>query len=462
MGEPLHYPDSIPHWLQAEVAAYDLPLTRPPATVLDLGANQGAFTLLAAQRWPRTEITAYEPLPDNFLRLRQNLQGCNADVKPINAAVRGFNGTGTLFFGDNHATGSFFHLGRQTQAGLDVPCMDAGELSPAEFVKIDTEGCELEILQRLRLDQTQVLAVEYHRAELRKQIEALIPYREPSLTLHAARPSDAHTGVLIFARRGALESTEAPAVKLFIALPVYGAFDVFFTQSLIKLLADPPCHLALRMQPGDSLVARARNTLTADFLASDATHLLWIDTDLIFSREHVERIAKHTEDIVGGFYPKKQEGEVQWVCNSLNPPGERRADGLQPVKYMGTGFLRISRKVFERMIAAYGERLAYKPDQGTRIEHDFWSVGCYDFPDRTRRYLSEDWFFCQRALDLGFTVWGDTNIILKHVGQAVYPLRSQVEQIFGPAGPSTSSETAAAGVLAPAAAAGNFPNAPRS
>lgn len=216
--------------------------------------------------------------------------------------------------------------------------------------------------------------------------------------------------------------------KVFVALPVYGGLDPLFSQCLARLIKDPPVAMALRMQPGDSLVSRSRNTLTADFLESDCTDLVFIDTDLVFSNEQLERLCGHDAEVVGGFYPKKQPGPVAWVCNGCLTPTTPGADGLQEVRYMGTGFLRVRRGVFERMMAAYPE-LQYTRDERGRVEWDFWSVGVYEYADGLRRYLSEDWFFCQRWLDLGGKVYGDTRLILRHVGQAVYPLPDQEEQI---------------------------------
>lgn len=240
-------------------------------------------------------------------------------------------------------------------------------------------------------------------------------------------------------------------MKLFIALPVYGDLNPLFVQSLLALINDPPCELMLRLHPGDSLVSRARNTVTADFLATDATDLLFIDTDLVFSREQVSRIAGHPVDVVGGFYPKKQQGPVAWVCNACLEPTLPREDGLQEVRYMGTGFLRVNRSVFERMKQTFGAEIEYKPDHRPGLEHDFWSVGTYQYQDGSRRYLSEDWYFCQRWLDLGGTVWGDTRIVLKHVGQAVYPLATQEQEIFGTR--RMAGADAAEGFIAPAPAA---------
>lgn len=219
-------------------------------------------------------------------------------------------------------------------------------------------------------------------------------------------------------------------MKLFIALPVYGGCDPFFMRSLLELVQRPPCDIMVRLHVGDSLVSRARNILCAEFLASGATHLLFLDTDLIFSPKDIARLVNHAKEgrqIVGGLYPKKQK-ELAWVCNLLDEPKEPLANGLQQVKYAGTGCLLISRQVFETMFTRIPE-LAYDPDEGDRpgVKWDFFGVGVREFPDGTRRYLSEDWMFCQRAADLGWPIWMDTKVVLKHVGQMVYPLQSVEE-----------------------------------
>lgn len=223
--------------------------------------------------------------------------------------------------------------------------------------------------------------------------------------------------------------------KLFVAVPVYGAIEPNFGQCLLHLVTNRPCEMGLKLQIGDSLVARARNALAAAFLKGDCTDLLFIDSDLIFSPEHVKRILDHDEDVVGGFYVKKKQGNPELVCNTfetIEPPTER---GLQRVKYMGTGFLKISRRAFERIIEKFGTEISYHPDEQPAdvVEYDFFSVGRYKFPDGAVRYLSEDWYFCQRWMDCGpdCKVWADTQICCKHVGPVTFPLESQEEKIFG-------------------------------
>lgn len=213
--------------------------------------------------------------------------------------------------------------------------------------------------------------------------------------------------------------------KIFIGVPVYGEVPALFVQSLAALITrmDRPCKIQLKA--GDSLVTRARNVLTADFLASDCTHLLFIDSDLVFTPDDVTRITSHDVGVVGGMYALKHEGPVEWCGNGKLDGAGTGPNGLQEVRYIGTGFICVARHVFEQMRAAESE-LEYQSDAaGHRTEWDFWRVGVRKTADERPRYLSEDWYFCQRWLELGGKVFADTRVILKHVGTAVYPLQSQ-------------------------------------
>lgn len=152
-----HHP--IPQWLVDEVEEYFIPLPFEPKTILDIGANIGAFTIRAHARWPNAKVTCCEPMAFNLVQLRKNVP---ADTTIISAAVREVCGLDEIFVGDNFVTGGFVNFGRQTSNTLLVECIAAADLPSCELVKIDTEGCEVEILKSLNLEQTKVIMLEYH------------------------------------------------------------------------------------------------------------------------------------------------------------------------------------------------------------------------------------------------------------------------------------------------------------
>ena len=435
-----------PHVDKVLAGEYDLPphleWIAPPRLVLDIGANVGAFTAWACAKWPAAIVHAYEPVPENFEMLMHNTEG-STQVFGHRYAVSDADRQITLHLGaTNCGEASMHDLAEQISESIVVEGVNAAMLEGADFIKIDAEGEECAILAAMDLDGVQGIAYEWHGTDRRDRCRFEIE-RYQALDLVGQANFGGLRGVDVWARRGstrprseAILSERPHHPHVFIALPVYGGVDPWFHQSLMDLIrAKPrPYQMTIRHHVGDSLVSRARNRLVADFLRTDCTHLLFIDSDLIFSPAHVARVLAHDAPIVAGLYPKKQR-ELGWVCNLLDPSPEPDAAGLQPVKYAGTGFLCIAREVFERIIREMPE-LRYDPDDGDGEPGslwDFFKVGVWECPETGyRRYLSEDWWFCQIARDVGYEVLMDTQVICKHVGQFVYPFDS-LESFASPA-----------------------------
>jgi hypothetical protein len=222
------------------------------------------------------------------------------------------------------------------------------------------------------------------------------------------------------------------AQKLFIATPVYASVDVHFHRCITDIVRDfPKDSYRLASHAGECPVGRARNALTAEFLRSrDCTDILFIDGDLPFTPDDIRRIASHDVDLVGGLYAKKDQGAdmPMWCINTLDgrPPEIQSRDGLCEVALVGTGFMRVRRSLFERMVGTYGADMVYTTDADNKTtEFDFWKMGVYEYPNGQRRWMSEDWYFCQMARSLGVKVWVDQSVIIKHIGRAVYPLPHQ-------------------------------------
>jgi hypothetical protein len=203
----------------------------------------------------------------------------------------------------------------------------------------------------------------------------------------------------------------------------YATNDLIFVQSLLALTLRTTVRVSFGFS-ADPSVERARNILTANFLASDCTHILFVDSDIGFCAEDVARICSHAGcGVVGGMYPlKNMNPTVQWCGNGKEGNGDAREDGLMEVKYIGTGFLCISREAFETLLChGTGCPPAYNQDfPPHRREYAFWRQGVAD-----NRFLTEDWMFCHQWLAIGGRIFADTRVVLKHAGRAEWPLPLQ-------------------------------------
>ena len=177
----------------------------------------------------------------------------------------------------------------------------------------------------------------------------------------------------------------------------------------------------------ESLISRARNTLTAKFLHNkESTHLMFIDADIGWEPWHLLVMLNRDVDVIGGLYPMKSL-PVKWCVNGFEGAKEG-ADGLQEVSKTGTGFMLIKRHVFEKLDA----HPATKPfinDIGLPVELNPYMKTYFDTAVRENRYYSEDWTFCENWRDLGGRVWVDKRVLLKHTGTYVFDFQAQ-DQLY--------------------------------
>ena len=217
--------------------------------------------------------------------------------------------------------------------------------------------------------------------------------------------------------------------KLFVALTTtHGTMQSRFVNTMLDLFKGRTFDMAFNLYI-DPYMNLARNTAAADTLDSDCTHLMFVDADIldVNCTEHIARMVSHDEDIVGGLYPKKNESYApEWVCNALPERPTADARGLLSLRHIGTGFLLIKRGVFEKMVEELGDEIGYLDDITDRPLWDFFDMPRVIDSSGKKRKMSEDWHFCDVARKLGFKVWGDTKFTLRHIGTAVFPLKTQV------------------------------------
>ena len=173
----------------------------------------------------------------------------------------------------------------------------------------------------------------------------------------------------------------------------------------------------------ESLITRARNTLTAKFLNNpDSTHLMFIDADIGWEPWHLLVLLNRDVDVIGGLYPMKSM-PIKWCVNGFEG-AEEREDGLHEVTKTGTGFLLIKKHVFDKL-KSHPHVKPFKNDIGLPTELDQHMKTYFDTGVRENRYYSEDWSFCENWRDLGGKVWVDKRVLLRHIGTYVFDQAAQ-------------------------------------
>ena len=150
---------------------YGLRDVRDAQRIVDVGANIGVFTVLAARRFPRATVYALEPESENFSVLTENIAlNRLTNVILLRKAVARVRGVARLYLGAPDAH-SLYGSGNYEEVET-VPLSDFGDI---DFLKIDAEGAERDILPY----PARTIAVEVHGENPEQFVRGLgRPYRE--------------------------------------------------------------------------------------------------------------------------------------------------------------------------------------------------------------------------------------------------------------------------------------------
>ena len=267
--------------------------------------------------------------------------------------------------------------------------------------------------------------------------------------------------------------------KLFVATPMYGGnCSGLYMKACLDLQGiclQYGIEVKFSFLFNESLITRARNYLVDEFLRSGSTHLLFIDSDILFEPQDILALIALDKDVIGGPYPKKainwknialslvknpmtSLGDLEALAGDyvFNPvPGTKQFRVNEPLEVMeiGTGFMLVKREVFDKFKEAY-PKLNYKPDHvgqanfdGSRYIHAYFDTvidNGYTYDDMYRlmkdvaagvegskekaaqmleaektashRYLSEDYMFCQYARKIGVQIWLCPWMKTTHIG----------------------------------------------
>lgn len=167
---------------------------------------------------------------------------------------------------------------------------------------------------------------------------------------------------------------------------------------------------------GNAMIGDCRALIVAQFLGSDATDLVFVDSDVAWEAGSLVKLVDHPVDFVAGIYPQRRD-PVNFCVSWLDKP-ELQADdetGLLEVQGVPAGFMRLTRAMLERMVDHYADTLFHCDPAPGGVAHDLFG------PYRIGKLkFGEDYSFCRRWRDIGGKVWVDPEIAMGHCGYKTF------------------------------------------
>ena len=141
-------------------------------TVVDVGAHIGLFTLYASQFCTNGKIFSFEPVKENYELLLENIKLNDLQqVKTFNKAVSDSNIPIKLFINDDESGHSMFSQSSHSMMIDSISLQkvfDENQIKYCNFLKLDCEGAEYEIIKNLPLEylkKIDKIIIEYHMAD---------------------------------------------------------------------------------------------------------------------------------------------------------------------------------------------------------------------------------------------------------------------------------------------------------
>lgn len=166
-----------------------------------------------------------------------------------------------------------------------------------------------------------------------------------------------------------------------------------------------------------TLIFDQREKLAKAALDDGCDYVLWIDADMRFPKNTIERLLSHDKDICGvnattrtipvKATAKNLKVNLEEKTNTWLPVTSKGKTGIERVTSLGCGVLLVKREVFDKTPAPW-----------------FWF---YQLPGD--KVLGEDVHFCVAAHDAGFETWVDHGLSqeIGHVGSYTYGWKDVVD-----------------------------------
>jgi FkbM family methyltransferase len=190
-----------------------IPYINNVESVLDIGANIGASVIFFALNYPNARVVAVEPARQPVVLLRRNAMN-HANVQIFNIGLHNVTSKCSIYLGaPDSVRNSVVRNALSSNSQEDVQLVAASTftrsigLDRPDIIKIDTEGCEIPIINSMidSFRNAKAIYIEYHSEEDRLKIDRILCNTH---LLYCGKIAHPHRGELVYVHNDAFQSSE--------------------------------------------------------------------------------------------------------------------------------------------------------------------------------------------------------------------------------------------------------------
>lgn len=236
-------------------------------------------------------------------------------------------------------------------------------------------------------------------------------------------------------------------IKVVIGVPHVGDIPGYFFDTFLSLSRTANTGV---VRVPNKPIDIARNMVIKDALSDpDVTHVFFMDVDMQFHPETIARLLERDKPVIGGTYFQRtmtptphiyqfHHEDIDGVCPLGKEHEEEQGRWYRPLAKEFASFFK-RHPEYEEMPGA--TVLPMTPD--TLVEADALGTGCMLIKREVLEAVGypwfkchegtpggEDFYFCERAKEHGYGVWGDFSVQCNHEFRFLWMARDDFARVF--------------------------------
>lgn len=193
-------------------------------------------------------------------------------------------------------------------------------------------------------------------------------------------------------------------MRLLIGIPSTDFLHVEFVKSLTNLvlrLKEDDIDFTVHFESG-TLVYVARDNIASKAINGGFTHVLWLDSDMVFTDDFLDSLMFCGKPFVAGIFQSRRKGYHSALFKNLDIDNLERFEeyphGTFEIAGCGFAGVLIETEILRNVMTNYGT--------------------CF----LPMKMYGEDLAFCKRAVDMGYKIYAEPTAVMGHVGHiTIYP-----------------------------------------